>query len=291
MKSMTAIGRAAGTVCDKDAALELRAVNSKHLDIFLRLPRELSAVEDRIKPLLQSLGVLRGKVDLTVTLSGGREATPQPDPKAVAEYVAMLRKLRDAFYLADDISVMQIASNKDLFRSSAELPDADALWAELSPLLEAATADFLARREAEGARLLTDMRSKLSEVEAALTKIEALSADTVTHYRERLTARVREAMADSGLAPDEARLLSECAVFADRIAIDEEIVRLRSHLKSFEEMAAGEAAGRKLDFLLQEMNREANTMGAKCADAAVAVLVVEIKCILEKIREQVQNIE
>ena len=291
MKSMTAIGRAAGTVCGKDAVLELRAVNSKHLDIFLRLPRELSAVEDRIRPFLQSLGVVRGKVDLTVTLSGGAEAIPKPDPVAVAEYVAMLRKLRDAFYLADDISVMQIAANKELFRSAAEMPDADTVWAALAPLLEAVTADFIARREAEGARLLADMRGKLAEVEAAIARIEVLSADTVTHYRERLTARVREAMADSGLAPDEARLLSECAVFADRIAIDEEIVRLRSHLKSFEEMAAGESAGRKLDFLLQEMNREANTMGAKCADAAVAVQVVEIKCILEKIREQVQNIE
>ena len=169
--------------------------------------------------------------------------------------------------------------------------DVELLWTHVLEALEAATDGFLLAREAEGKRLEADIREKLQSIREALERIKGIASGDVARYRERLTARMREALAESGYTPDEGRLLTECAVYADRIAIDEEVVRLSSHLDSFEEMAKGEGTGRKLDFLMQEMNREANTIGSKCLDAAVALEVVEIKCTLEKIREQIQNIE
>lgn len=294
MRSMTAFGRAEAPMGARTVTVELRSVNSRFLDCNARMPRLIGFLEPRIKPYLQSRGISRGKVDVTVSLSAGDGAGGRLrlDREAAAEYIAALRTLRDEFSLTDDISVMQVAARGDLFEREAEEIDADEAWEMLLAALDPAVDAFLACRDAEGERLLADMRLKLVAVRDALGRIEKTSAADVTRYRERLTERVREAMSDAGLAPDEARLLTECAVHADRIAIDEELVRLTSHLASFEEMAAREgAAGRQLDFLLQEMNREANTIGSKCLDAAVALEVVEIKCTLEKLREQIQNIE
>ncbi len=295
MRSMTAFGRAEAPMGARTVTVELRSVNSRFLDCNARMPRLIGFLEPRIKPYLQSRGIARGKVDVTVSLSAGdgTGGKLRLDREAAAEYIAALRTLRDEFSLADDISVMRVAAARgDLFEREAEEIDADAAWEMLLLALDPAVDAFLTCRDAEGERLLADMRAKLSDVAAALERIEKISAADVARYRERLTARVREAMNDAGLAPDEARLLTECAVHADRIAIDEELVRLSSHLVSFEEMAAREGAtGRQLDFLLQEMNREANTIGSKCLNAEVALEVVEIKCTLEKLREQIQNIE
>ena len=294
MRSMTAFGRAEAPFGARTVTVEIRSVNSRFLDCNARMPRLVGFLEPRIKPYLQSRGISRGKVDITVSLSAGDAAggSLRLDREAAAEYIAALRTLRDEFSLADDISVMRVAERGDLFVREAETVDADTAWEQLLAALAPAVDAFLTCREAEGERLLADMHAKLDTVRAALARIERTSAADVTRYRERLTARVREAMSDAGLAPDEARLLTECAIHADRIAIDEELVRLSSHLVSFGEMAAREgAAGRQLDFLLQEMNREANTIGSKCLDAAVAIEVVDIKCTLEKLREQIQNIE
>lgn len=294
MRSMTAFGRAEAPMGARTVTVELRSVNSRFLDCNARMPRLIGFLEPRIKPYLQSRGIARGKVDVTVSLSAGDGSGGKLrlDREAAAEYIAALRLLRDEFDLVDDISVMQVAARGDLFEREAEEIDADAAWEMLLAALDPAVDAFLICRDAEGERLLADMRLKLSAIREALGRIEKTSAADVSRYRERLTERVRDAMSDAGLVPDEARLLTECAVHADRIAIDEELVRLHSHLASFEEMAAREgAAGRQLDFLLQEMNREANTIGSKCLDAAVALEVVEIKCTLEKLREQIQNIE
>ena len=294
MRSMTAFGRAQTLWGDKTLCVEIRSVNSRFLDCNVRLPRVLSVLEMQIKPYLQSRGVSRGKVDVSVTLTGGTAAVGRLtlDLAAAREYLAALECLRDELGLRDDISVMQLAQRGELFVRESEELDADVAWEAVLAALAPATDAFLAGRDAEGARLEQDIKAKLDTVRQALARIEQTSAADVTRYRERLTARVREAMSDAGLAPDEARLLTECAVYADRIAIDEELVRLDSHLCAFGEMiSGGGAAGRQMDFLLQEMNREANTIGSKCSDAEVAREVVEIKCTLEKIREQIQNIE
>ena len=293
MRSMTGFGRAEAVFDGGSVTVELRSVNSRFLDCGVRIPRALGALEPRVKPYLQSRGILRGKVEVTVSvdLIGEQEGALALDRRAAEEYIAALRALRDEFGLADDISVMRVAQRAELFIKESKEIDAESLWTHVSAALSVAADAFLASREAEGDRLEADIREKLQSVRAALERIKSTAAGDVARYRERLTARVREALAECGRTPDEGRLLTECAVFADRIAIDEEVVRLTSHLASFEEMAKGEGAGRRLDFLMQEMNREANTIGSKCLDAAVALEVVEIKCTLEKIREQIQNVE
>lgn len=293
MRSMTAFGRAEAVFDGGSVTVELRSVNSRFLDCGVRIPRALGALEPRVKPYLQSRGILRGKVDVTVTVdhAAEQEGALALDRTAAQEYIAALRDLRDTFGLADDISVMQVAQREELFIKESKEIDVESLWEHIMAALTPAVDAFLLSREAEGNRLEADIRDKLQSIREALCRIKSTAAGDVSRYRERLTARVREALAESGYTPDEGRLLTECAVFADRIAIDEEVVRLGSHLDSFEEMAKGEGTGRKLDFLMQEMNREANTIGSKCLDAAVALEVVEIKCTLEKIREQIQNIE
>ncbi|MBR7181540.1 MAG: YicC family protein [Clostridia bacterium] len=294
MRSMTAFGRAEAALGERTVTVEIRSVNSRFLDCNARMPRGLASLEPRIKPYLQSRGILRGKVDVTVSLSAAASlgTALMLDSAAAAEYIAALRALRDEFSLVDDISVMQVAQREELFVRRAEELDAEEMWQAVEAALSPAVDAFLACRDAEGERLLADMRDKLQSVREALARIEKTSAADVTLYRERLTARVRDVLADLGETPDESRLLTECAIHADRIAIDEELVRLSSHLASFEEMAGrAQPSGRQLDFLLQEMNREANTIGSKCLDAVVALEVVDIKCTLEKIREQIQNIE
>ena len=293
MRSMTAFGRAEAVFDGGSVTVELRSVNSRFLDCGVRIPRALGALEPRVKPYLQSRGISRGKVDVTVTLdfASEQEGALALDRRAAEEYIAALRDLRDTFGLADDISVMQVAQREELFIKESKEIDVESLWQHILAALAPAVDAFLLSREAEGSRLEADIRDKLQSIREALERIKSSAACDVARYRERLTVRVREALAESGYTPDEGRLLTECAVFADRIAIDEEVVRLGSHLDSFEEMAKGEGTGRRLDFLMQEMNREANTIGSKCLDAAVALEVVEIKCTLEKIREQIQNIE
>ena len=293
MRSMTAFGRAEAVFEGGSVTVELRSVNHRFLDCGVRIPRILGALEPRFKPYLQSRGISRGKVDVTVTvdLASEREGALTLDRRAAEEYIAALRDLRDTFGLADDISVMQVARREELFIKESKETDVEALWTHIMAALTPAVDAFLLAREAEGNRLEADIRDKLQSIREALERIKKSAACDVARYRERLTARVSEALAESGYTPDEGPLLTECAVFADRIAIDEEVVRLGSHLDSFEEMAKGEGTGRRLDFLMQEMNREANTIGSKCLDAAVALEVVEIKCTLEKIREQIQNIE
>lgn len=293
MRSMTAFGRAEAVFDGGSVTVELRSVNSRFLDCGVRIPRALGALEPRVKPYLQARGISRGKVDVTVTVdfAAEQEGALALDRRAAEEYIAALRDLRDTFGLADDISVMQVAQREELFIKESKEIDVESLWQHILAALAPAVDAFLLSREAEGSRLEADIRDKLQSIREALERIKSSAACDVARYRERLTVRVREALAESGYTPDEGRLLTECAVFADRIAIDEEVVRLGSHLDSFEEMAKGEGTGRRLDFLMQEMNREANTIGSKCLDAAVALEVVEIKCTLEKIREQIQNIE
>jgi uncharacterized protein (TIGR00255 family) len=216
----------------------------------------------------------------------------QPDLKLAAEYVAALRLLQSELSLADDISVMRVAENRDLFTYTRPEEDAEAEWERVREVLCEALRGYVAMREAEGEKTEADIRQKLENVAAFAAEVGEISRTDVVGYRDKLETRLRALLADHDVVPDEARLLTECAVFADKIAIDEELARLSSHFSAFDDICrSGEPAGRKLDFLMQEMNRETNTIGSKANNARIAHLVVNMKCELEKIREQIQNIE
>lgn len=293
IRSMTGFGRCRETVGGRDITVEIKSVNSRFLDCSTRISRSVSFLEERVKPYLQTRGLTRGKVDVSIVVDTveSTESVTLDDGRVKA-YLAALCRLRDEYGLRDDISVMSVAKNEDLFIRVKPEEDAERDWAELEPVLGRAADAFFAAKEREGAALVADLGGKVAEMRALAGRIAEMSADTVKHYRERLAERVRDALADNHITPDESRILTECAIFADKVAVDEELVRLRTHLVAMEEILRdGDAVGRRLDFLIQEMNREVNTTGSKCTDAAVAQIVVDLKCILEKVREQIQNLE
>lgn len=294
IRSMTSFGRATGNDDDSIITVEMRSVNNRYFDCSVRIPRAWAALEDRIKPYLQSRGVSRGKVDVQITREvrhPGQETAVLNDD-AVRAYLSALTRLRDEYGLRDDISVMSVARNPAIFAADAVEEDLERDWQTLLPVLAEAVDRFLAAREAEGARLRDDLSAKVAGLRLLIDRIEAKSAEDVTGYRAKLKERLRAVLADNVVTVDENRILTECAIYADKVAVDEEIVRLRSHFALFDElMNASEPVGRKLDFLLQEMNREVNTTGSKCSDAEIAHLVVDAKNELEKIREQIQNLE
>ena len=293
IKSMTAFGRAVVEGEDKDITVEVRSVNSRYFDCNVRLPRAYSFMEEKIKAQVQH-AVSRAKVDVSVSVEnhGADLGTVDVDLTLARGYVDALRRLQSELGLHDDISVMTVAANRDLFTYTHPAADADAEWERLSPVLAAALADYTAMREAEGKKTEEDIRSKLAAVAACAKEVGEISRTDIVGYRDKLEARLRAILGENGVVPDEARLLTECAVFADKIAIDEELARLDSHMCAFDEICrAKEPSGRKLDFLMQEMNRETNTIGSKANNARIARLVVNMKGELEKIREQVQNIE
>ncbi len=292
--SMTGFGRASETIHNKEITVEIKSVNNRFFDCGVRIGHAYACLEDRFKPYFQSRGIARGKIDVSVSVTNRDTSAVniELDEAYAAGYLQALRELRDRFDLPDDISVMTLAGNPALFRVSTPDPDTEADWDDILTVLARATDSLLAAREREGNGLVKDLLLKLSDLKGQVAQIEKLSEDSVVHYRDRLAQRVREALADNRVTPDESRLLTEVAVYADRIAIDEELVRLKTHFSSMEEMLHDSGpVGRKLDFLVQEMNREINTVGSKCNDAPVAALVVEVKHGLEKIREQIQNLE
>lgn len=291
---MTAYGRARETVDGRDTSVELRSVNNRFFDCNVRLPRAYGYLEERIKPYLQSKGISRGKVDVNITIElvDSPETSVVLDSGYAAGYVAALRRLAEEQGLRDDISVMTVAQNRDLFKITRPAEDTERDWQALLPVLDLAAERFLAARAAEGARLEADILLKLEKLREYSESIAELAETENIAYRARLEEKLRETLADQKIAIDENRILTECAIFADRVAVDEELVRLSSHFKAFREtLESGEPAGRRLDFLIQEMNREVNTIGSKCSGVAISHLVVDCKCELEKIREQIQNIE
>ncbi len=295
-KSMTAFGRARNTSADgsKDITAEIKSVNSRYMDCTVKLPRMYSFLEERIKAYLTSRGIQRGKVEIYIGVDVLEQAGSEVylDRAAAASYIAALEALRDEFDLRDDISVMRVAANRELFSVRKPDDDAERDWEDVRSVLAPAIDAFLLRREAEGARLMADINSKIEGIKTIAAKIAEISAADIQGYGAKLEERIRKFLADFDVEISEQRILTEAAVFADKAAIDEELVRLASHFETFREIAESpEPAGRKLDFLLQEMNRETNTMGSKCSNAEIAHLVVDIKAELEKIREQIQNIE
>ncbi len=294
MKSMTAFGRSKQTVGGKDITAEIRSVNNRYFDCNTRITRAYSYLEEKIKPYLQSRGISRGKVDVSISVEVMEtEGVDIALNTAYAKgYIEALRRLGDEFGLRDDISIMSVARNSEIFKIHKPEEDAESDWQDILTVLSAAVDVFLAGREAEGANIEKDLRSKVDTIRGLTEKIESLSEKNIKGYHEKLRERLTQILADNKITADENRILTECAIFADRVAIDEELVRLRSHFGAFEDiLASKEPTGRKLDFLIQEMNREINTVGSKSSDSEIAHLVVDVKTELEKIREQIQNIE
>ena len=294
IRSMTGFGRCRETVEGLDITVEIKSVNSRFLDCTAKISRAYGYLEERIKPYLMSRGVTRGKVDVWISVevmdSGSVQITA--DEGYLKGYLDALYTLRDKYGLRDDISVMTVARNHDIFQIKKPEEDIERDWERVLTVLAKATDTFLSVREREGERLAEDLRGKMQNIKGAVDRIEKLSESDIASYRERLAERIREALNDNQITPDETRLLTECAIHADKVAVDEEMVRLRTHFGAFEDiLSSGEPVGRKLDFLMQEMNREINTTGSKCSDAQIAHLVVDVKCELEKIREQIQNLE
>lgn len=294
IRSMTGFGRSRMAVDGLDITVEIKSVNSRFLDCNTKISRAYGYLEERVKPYLLSKGITRGKVDVWISVEslGAQETEIALDEGYLRGYLDALHTLRDQYGLRDDISVMSVAANREIFLVKRPEEDIERDWAAVRQVLDAAADAFLEVRAREGESLASDMLAKLASLRVLVERIEELSEKDVATYRERLAERIRDALADNQITPDETRLLTECAIHADKVAVDEETVRLRTHFDAFEKILGdGDAVGRRLDFLLQEMNREVNTTGSKCSDAAIAAIVVDAKCELEKIREQIQNLE
>ncbi|MEG2988358.1 MAG: YicC/YloC family endoribonuclease [Oscillospiraceae bacterium] len=288
---MTGYGRGEEKRNDRTIVVEVRAVNNRYLDCTVKLPRAYIFAEDAIKARVQK-EISRGKVDVFVTVvEGAAEGATVTVNQPVAEgYLAALRSLRDTYSLTDDISVSLLAGFPEVLMVEKAKGDTDEIAADLCAVLDLALADFNTMRAREGEKLAEDLLSRAKTIETLTAYVEERSPQTVSEYRTRLGNKMAEVLQNSALSED--RILTEAAIYADKVAVDEETVRLRSHLSQLKELLAkGGATGRKLDFLIQEFNREANTIGSKCGDIEMTRHVVDIKAEIEKIREQVQNIE
>lgn len=295
-KSMTAFGRSRRTSSDGalDITAEIKSVNSRYLDCSVKLSRAYSCLEDKVKSYLTSSGVSRGKVEvyIGVDVLEKRGDTVVLDKAAAESYINALKELRDEFSLPDDITTMKVAENRDIFTTKRADEDLDSDWEEIKSVLAEAVDGFIAMRAAEGERLCTDVMKKAETIKASAAKIKELSENDIKSYPAKLEQRIKHLLSDFDVETTEQRILTEAAIFADKAAIDEELVRLDSHFKALDEIVhSDETAGRKLDFLVQEINREINTIGSKAGNSEIAHLVVEMKTELEKIREQIQNIE
>ena len=291
VKSMTGYGRAVETVNGREFTVELRSVNNRYLDCSVRLPRMLSFAEDAVKQAVKA-SVSRGKVDVFITVrsEAGDEVQVTLNKSVLQSYLAAMHQMVDEFGVADDISVSAVSRLPEVFVIEKPQVDEEQLMADLMGVVTKALEGYDAMRRTEGEALDRDLRSRGETILSLVSQVEEGNGKTVTDYRARLEAKIKEVLANTAI--DESRILTEAAIFADKVAVDEETVRLRSHLKQMNNMlSTGGAVGRKLDFLLQEMNREANTIGSKCTDVNLARIVVDIKAELEKIREQTQNIE
>ena len=291
IKSMTGYGRAVETVNGREFTVELRSVNNRYLDCSVRLPRMLSFAEDAVKQAVKG-SISRGKVDVFITVrsEAGDEVQVTLNKSVLESYLTAMHQMVDEFGVKDDISVSAVSRLPEVFVIEKPQVDEDQLMADLMSVVAKALEGYDAMRQAEGEALDRDLRSRGETILEYVSQVEAGNGKTVSDYRARLEAKIKEVLANTAI--DESRILTEAAIFADKVAVDEETVRLRSHLKQMNNMlSSGGAVGRKLDFLLQEMNREANTIGSKCTDVNLARIVVDIKAELEKIREQTQNIE
>lgn len=291
IRSMTGYGRAEDTVNGHRVTVEIKSVNHRYFEFGCRTPRGYAFLDDKLKAYMQSR-VSRGKIDLYVSIETLEDAPVQVlvNHSMAAGYVKALQELRDRYGLSDDLTAVGLSRYPDILSVHKAPENEEAVWDAVLPVLKSAADRFVAMREAEGARMKEDVLTRAGTILSLVQKVEERSPQSVSEYEQKLRAKIQEMLGDAQV--DEQRLLTETAIFADKVAVAEETVRLRSHFEQLKTMLqADESVGRKLDFLVQEMNREANTIGSKCCDSSIAYMVVDIKAEIEKIREQIQNIE
>ncbi len=293
VKSMTGYGRARQTLNGRDITVEVKSVNNRYLDTTVKLPRAYIFTEDAIKQRVQK-AVSRGKVDVFVSIdaTGADEAVVTVNEPLAKSYLEALRKISalNPSMLRGEYSAVDVARFPDVLTVTKAEEDLESVQRDICAVADEALANYNAMRAVEGEKLAADIGARLTTIETLTGKVEARSPETVREYREKLTARMQEVLQSTTI--EESRILTEAAIYADKIAVDEETVRLRSHVSQLRTMlTSDEPMGRKMDFLIQEVNRESNTCGSKCNDVEIARVVVELKAEVEKIREQVQNIE
>ena len=291
IRSMTGFGRGQEIVDGWSIVVEVKSVNHRYFEYASRLPRGYAFLDEKLKNLLQQR-ISRGKVDVYVQIQAIETAGSEVvvDHGLAESYLKALRELNERYGLRDDVSATALSRYPDVLTVSQAQVDEDAVWNAVSQVAEIALSRFVAMRELEGERIRADVLSRAATIRKAVAVVEEHSPETVRAHMEKVETRIRDLLA--GVPVDEARLLNEAAIFADKVAVAEETVRLCSHLDQLEQLLnSDEAIGRKLDFLVQEINRETNTIGSKCSDLALTRIVVDIKAEIEKIREQIQNIE
>lgn len=291
IKSMTGYGRSMMHLGEADITVEIRAVNNRFLDLSVRLPRALSYCEDKIKGELQKK-ITRGKVDVFVSYfrPQGEQVLVEPNLTAAKAYADAMGKIDEMLGTSGKIDAVSLSRFPEVFTVTREVPDEDAVWSDVRTVVLDAADRFNEMRSAEGGRMADDVLNKLSTIEMLVEKVEEKSAPRLEAYREKLYNKLLTVLEATDI--DQKRILEEAAIYADHTAVDEETVRLRSHIGQFREIVSGGGpVGRKLDFLVQEINREINTIGSKAADLEITSYVVELKSETEKIREQIQNIE
>lgn len=291
VRSMTGFGRAQASVEGYNITVEIRSVNHRYFEFYAKMPRAYSFLEEKVKALL-STGISRGKVECSIQLeaTADESVVVSVNEPLAKGYVDAVRQIADTFNLPDDMTAFTVARFSDVLSVSKAPVDEELLWSKVSPVVQEALDGFVSMRATEGERLADDVLSRAETILGNVAYIEERSPETVKQYSEKLLERMRTVLGDTQV--DEARILTEAAVYADKVAVAEETVRLRSHIDQLRSMlASDEAIGRKLDFLVQEINREANTIGSKAQDVDIARRVIDIKAEVEKIREQIQNIE
>lgn len=289
--SMTGYGGAKGEHAGITVSAELKSVNNRYLDTNVRLPKSCLFAEEAIRSAVSS-HISRGKLDVFISVdsSGADSVTIQVNEALAEAYIQAVRSIAEKYELKDELSALSVARFPEVMSAQKEDADRDAITEAILTVLNQALEDYDVMRAREGDKLCRDILQKLESIEGMVAVVEARSPQTVAEYRQKLSDKMKEVLGDAGV--EESRILQEAAIYADKVSVDEETVRMRSHIAQFRQMLEqGSPVGRKLDFLIQEMNREANTTGSKCSDSKIAKIVIDIKAEIEKIREQVQNIE
>lgn len=291
IRSMTGYGRCQSVIGGYDILLEIRSVNHRFFDFTAKIPRSYGYLEEKLKSFFQG-SISRGKVEVSLSIYsvGGADAVIEVNESVAEGYVNALREANKKLMLNDDLSLSNLMRLPDVFNIRKAADDEEVVWECVQSAAQTALDDFIAMRENEGRRMVADVCEKLDNIEKMVAMVEAESPKITEAYRTRLTERMKEILGNTSV--DEQRIISEAAIFSEKTAVDEETVRLKSHISQCREMLSGDnAIGRKLDFLIQEFNREANTIGSKCQGLEITKTVIEMKSEIEKIREQIQNIE
>ncbi|MBS6445225.1 MAG: YicC family protein [Ruminococcus sp.] len=291
VRSMTGYGRYQQIVGNRDILVEIRSVNYRYFEFSCRIPRNMGYLEEKLKRLIKE-NVSRGKIEVLVTINNvdGKDETISVNMGVAQGYIDALRSANDTFKLPDDLTLSQLSRFPDVFTVIKTIDDENEIWDAVKLIAEKSLEKFVAMKSIEGEKMFKDVLSKLDTIESMVGVVEVASPQTIENYRKRLYDKLSEVLESKDI--DESRIVTECALLSEKLAVDEETVRLRSHISQFRELLnSNEPVGRKLDFLIQEMNREVNTTGSKAQDITITKTVVDMKSELEKIREQIQNIE